>query len=227
MTDNTINAQAAQALRHARSDLSADAIQDPPSSFDARIPLTQKIIAIGASTGGAQAIERVLRDVCEDCPGLLIVQHMPQKFTRSFAKRLHMMSPIEVKEAAHHDLVLPGRALVAPGGAHLLLMREGQQYYVEVVDGPLVNRYKPSVDVLFRSVAKAAGSNAVGIIMTGMGDDGARGMRELFDSGAATYAQDQGSCAVYGMPREAVLGGGVGEMIALENISSLIDRYAN
>jgi len=212
---------------HDGARLNADAILSPPSYLDACIPHTQSIVAIGASTGGPQALEQVLNGLSEDCPGLVIVQHMPAKFTLNFAKRLHSMSAIEVKEAEHHDLVLPGRALVAPGGTHLLVMREGEQYYVEVLGGPLVNRHKPSVDVLFRSVAKAAGKNAVGIIMTGMGDDGARGMRELHDCGAATFAQDEQSSVVFGMPREAIAFGGVRVMVALENISSLIERYGN
>jgi two-component system chemotaxis response regulator CheB len=150
---------------------------------------------------------------------------MPEKFTQSFAKRLNSLSTIQIKEAEHHDLVLPGRALVAPGGSHMMVRRDGVQYYVEVVSGPLVSRHKPSVDVLFRSVARAAGKNAVGIIMTGMGDDGARGLKEMRECGAATYAQDENSCVVYGMPKEAVLLGGVGDVVSLENISSLIDRY--
>ena len=207
--------------------LSADVILDPPDFRDVYIPLTAKIVAIGASTGGPQALEQVLAKLSPGCPGIVIVQHMPEKFTASFASRLHTLSAIEVKEAAHFDLVLPGRALVARGGSHLLVKRDGGQYYVEVVNGPLVSRHKPSVDVLFRSVAKAAGHNAVGIIMTGMGDDGASGMRELRDCGAVTYAQDQESCMVYGMPKEAVLSGGVSAMVALERIAYVIGRYAN
>lgn len=205
--------------------LSADAILDPPGYLDGLIPVTARIVAIGASTGGPQALEKVLSSVAEGSPGLVIVQHMPEKFTQSFAKRLNSLSGIQVKEAEHHDLVLPGRALVAPGGSHMMVRRDGVQYYVEVVSGPLVSRHKPSVDVLFRSVARAAGKNAIGIIMTGMGDDGARGLKEMRECGAATYAQDENSCVVYGMPKEAVLLGGVGDVVSLENISSLIDKY--
>ena len=205
--------------------LTADAILDPPGFMDGVIPITPKIVAIGASTGGPQALERVLRAVGDDSPGLVIVQHMPEKFTQSFAKRLDSISGIQVKEAEHHDLVLPGRALVAPGGSHMMVRRDGVQYYVEVVGGALVSRHRPSVDVLFRSVAKAAGKNAVGIIMTGMGDDGAHGMKEMRECGAATYAQDEHSCVVFGMPKEAVLLGGVGDVVSLDNISSVIDRY--
>jgi len=218
----------AQVSRLDSTRLSADAILEAPGYLDRLIPTTAKIVAIGASTGGPQALEKVLRELREDSPGLVIVQHMPEKFTLSFAKRLNSISGgILVKEAEHHDLVLPGRALVAPGGAHMMVRREGVQYYVEVVDGPLVSRHKPSVDVLFRSVARAAGKNGIGIIMTGMGDDGARGMKELLECGAATYAQDESSCVVFGMPKEAVLLGGVGEVVSLENISSVIDRYGN
>ncbi len=205
----------------------ADAMLAPPSLHDASVPLTEWIIAIGASTGGPQALELVLGDISSRCPGLVIVQHMPEKFTLSFAKRLNTISPIVVKEAEHHDLVLPGRALVAPGGSHLLVMRDGVQYYVEVQSGPLVNRHRPSIDVLFRSVAKAAGKNAIGIIMTGMGDDGACGMKEMRECGAATFAQDEHSCVVYGMPKEAVAVGGVGAVVALEHISSVINRYGS
>ncbi|WP_034295382.1 chemotaxis response regulator protein-glutamate methylesterase [Herbaspirillum sp. RV1423] len=206
--------------------LTADAMLGPPGYLDGLIPVTPKIVAIGASTGGPQALEKVLGDLSEDCPGLVIVQHMPEKFTESFARRLDLIAGIRVKEAEHHDLVLQGRALVAPGGSHMMVKRDGVQYYVEVVNGPLVSRHKPSVDVLFRSVARAAGRNAVGIIMTGMGDDGARGMKELHDGGAATYAQDENSSVVFGMPKEALLQGGVSDVVALENISSVINQYA-
>lgn len=209
------------------SRFTADAVLDPPGYLDGLIPVTPRIIAIGASTGGPQALEKVLRDLSDGCPGVIIVQHMPEKFTLSFAKRLNAISVIEVKEAEHHDLVLPGRALVAPGGSHVMVKRDGVQYYVEVVNGPLVSRHKPSVDVLFRSVAKAAGKNAVGIIMTGMGDDGARGMKELRDAGASTYAQDESSCVVFGMPKEAMLQGGVSDVISLENMSSVINHYGH
>jgi len=205
--------------------LTADAILAPPDYLECAIPVTAKIVAIGASTGGPQALEKVLGKVGENSPGLVIVQHMPEKFTLSFARRLNTIARIQVKEAEHHDLVLPGRALVAPGGSHMMVRRDGMQYYVEVVDGPPVSRHKPSVDVLFRSVAKAAGKNAVGIIMTGMGDDGARGMKELRECGGVTYAQDENSCVVFGMPKEALLLGGVGDVVALESIFSVIDRY--
>ncbi|MFJ3317347.1 chemotaxis response regulator protein-glutamate methylesterase [Herbaspirillum huttiense] len=205
----------------------ADAVLAAPGPEDGYRPLTARIVAIGASTGGPQALERVLKPLTGRCPGIVVVQHMPQRFTRSFAERLHRISGAEVKEAEHHDLVLPGRVLIAPGGRHLVLRRDGQQYYVETLDGPLVSRHKPSVDVLFRSAAKAAGSNAVGIIMTGMGDDGARGMREMADCGAATYAQDEASSVVFGMPKEAIHMGGVGDVLPLDHISAVIEQYAS
>ncbi|MBP0600318.1 chemotaxis response regulator protein-glutamate methylesterase [Herbaspirillum sp. LeCh32-8] len=204
---------------------SADAVLDAPGAADAFHPTTGRIVAIGASTGGPQALELVLGGLSSRSPGVVVVQHMPESFTRSFAERLHKISPVDVKEAEHLDLVVPGRVLIAPGGRHLVVKRDGQQYFVEVIDGPLVSRHKPSVDVLFRSMAKAAGSNAVGIIMTGMGDDGARGLKEMAERGAATYAQDERSSIVFGMPKEAIQLGGVGDVISLENISAVIEQY--
>ncbi len=206
---------------------SADAVLSPPGLEDGHRPATARIVAIGASTGGPQALEQVLGRLGPDCPGVVVVQHMPQRFTRSFAERLHRMSGAEVREAEHQDMVLPGRVLIAPGGKHLVVRRDGLQYYVETLDGPLVSRHKPSVDVLFRSLAKAAGSNAVGIIMTGMGDDGAHGLKEMADCGGATYAQDEATSVVFGMPKEAIQLGGVGDVIALENISAVIEQYAS
>ncbi|OWY29450.1 protein-glutamate methylesterase/protein-glutamine glutaminase [Herbaspirillum robiniae] len=204
---------------------SADAVLEAPGAADAFHPATARIVAIGASTGGPQALEMVLGGLSTHCPGVVVVQHMPERFTRSFADRLHKISMVDVKEAEHLDMIVPGRVLIAPGGMHLVVKRDGVQYYVEVINGPLVSRHKPSVDVLFRSVAKAAGSNAVGIIMTGMGDDGARGLREMADRGAATYAQDERSSVVFGMPKEAIQLGGVGDVISLENISAVIEQY--
>lgn len=203
----------------------ADVIMEPPGPMDGVIPATSPIVAIGASTGGPLALEHVIGKLHVNCPGVVIVQHMPEKFTQTFARRLDMISDVQVKEAEHHDLVLQGRALIAPGGTHLVVRRDGRQYYVEIMSGPQVNRHRPSVDVLFRSVARSAGKNAVGVIMTGMGDDGARGMKELHDGGAATYAQDEHSCVVYGMPKEALLQGGVSDVVALENISTVINQY--
>jgi two-component system chemotaxis response regulator CheB len=158
-------------------------------------------------------------------PGLVIVQHMPEKFTAAFADRLNSICQIEVREAKHGDRVYPGRALIAPGGRHMLLKRSGAQYHVDVVDGPAVNRHRPSVDVLFRSVARCAGGNALGVIMTGMGDDGARGMKEMREAGASTLAQDEASCVVYGMPKEAVKLGGVQKSVPLAAIAQEVARY--
>ncbi|HEX4353450.1 MAG TPA: chemotaxis response regulator protein-glutamate methylesterase [Polyangiales bacterium] len=180
---------------------------------------TERIVALGTSTGGTQALEAVLTTLPRVSPGIVIVQHMPEKFTAAFASRLDDLCEIEVKEAQTNDRVVQGRALIAPGGKHMLLKRSGAQYYVEVVDGPLVNRHRPSVDVLFRSVAKSAGSNALGVIMTGMGDDGAVGLLEMRNAGAQTLGQDEESCVVYGMPKEAVKLGAVERTVPLEAIS--------
>lgn len=187
---------------------------------------TDKVVAIGASTGGTQALEIVLTALPRVCPGIVIVQHMPEKFTAAFAARLDSVCAIEVREAKHGDRVRPGLALIAPGGRHMQLRRSGAQYHVDVIDGPPVNRHRPSVDVLFRSTARCAGGNALGIIMTGMGDDGARGMKEMRDTGAATLAQDEASCVVYGMPKEAVRLGGVGRSLTLASLSGEIARYS-
>jgi two-component system chemotaxis response regulator CheB len=198
--------------------LSADAVLAP--SFGAAMTqTTQKVVAIGTSTGGTQALEVVLTALPRNSPGIVIVQHMPEKFTAAFAARLDSICAISVREARNNDKVLPGQALIAPGGRHMLLRRSGAQYVVEVRDGPLVNRHRPSVDVLFRSVASCAGSNALGVIMTGMGDDGAAGMLEMRHAGARTIAQDETSCVVYGMPKEAVKRGGVEKTVALAAIA--------
>ncbi len=179
---------------------------------------TERIVALGTSTGGTQALEAVLTVLPRVCPGIVIVQHMPEKFTASFAERLNSLSNIEVREARHNDRVLPGLALIAPGGKHMMLTRSGAFYHVEVLDGPLVNRHRPSVDVLFRSVAKFAGRNASGIIMTGMGDDGARGLKEMFNAGANTVAQDEASCVVFGMPKEAIKLGAAKRVLPLREL---------
>ncbi|MCL4682011.1 MAG: chemotaxis response regulator protein-glutamate methylesterase [Rhodocyclaceae bacterium] len=183
---------------------------------------TESIVAIGTSTGGTQALEAVLTALPPTAPGIVVVQHMPEKFTASFAERLNGLCEIDVFEARDGQRVVPGRALIAPGGKHMLLRRSGAQYHVEVVDGPVVNRHRPSVDVLFRSVAKYAGRNALGVIMTGMGDDGARGLKEMHDAGARTIAQDEESCVVYGMPKEAVKLGAVDRSLPLERIAAAL-----
>jgi len=207
-----------------RPKLNADEVIRP--SGLAMTKTTEHIAAIGTSTGGTQALEVVLTALPTMAPGIVIVQHMPEKFTASFAQRLDSLCEIRVKEASNNDRVLPGQALIAPGGKHMLLKRNGAQYHVEVLDGPLVNRHKPSVDVLFRSVAKFAGKNAVGIIMTGMGDDGARGLKEMQEAGAPTVAQDEKSCVVFGMPKEAIAIGAAGSVMSLSTIPAEIMRYA-
>ncbi|MHB0986295.1 MAG: protein-glutamate methylesterase/protein-glutamine glutaminase [Sulfuricella sp.] len=201
--------------------LNADAILAAAGSH-AMAQTTERIVAIGTSTGGTQALEAVLTALPRVCPGMVIVQHMPEKFTASFAARLNELCQIEVREAQHNDRVIPGRALIAPGGKHMLLKRNGAYYHVEVVDGPLVNRHRPSVDVLFRSVAKFAGKNATGIIMTGMGDDGAKGLKEMREAGAPTIAQDEETCVVFGMPKEAIKLGGVDRVMGLQDIPRAI-----
>ena len=193
-----------------------------PGGPRAMTQTTERVIALGTSTGGTQALEEVLSALPRVCPGIVIVQHMPEKFTAAFATRLDGLCRIEVKEAQHNDRVMPGRALIAPGGKHLLLKRSGAQYVVDVVDGPVVNRHRPSVDVLFRSVAKSAGVNALGIIMTGMGDDGAAGLAEMRAAGARTLAQDEETCVVFGMPKEAIKRGGVERTVPLQGIAAEI-----
>ena len=178
----------------------------------------ERIVAMGTSTGGTQALEAVLRTLPRLCPGIVLVQHMPEKFTAAFAARLDSVCEIAVKEAVNGDRVRAGQALVAPGGKHMRLTRNGAQYHVEVLDGPFVNRHRPSVNVLFRSVAKTAGKNALGIIMTGMGDDGAAGLLEMRNAGARTIAQDEETCIVYGMPKEAVKCGAVEKSVPLSAI---------
>jgi two-component system chemotaxis response regulator CheB len=196
----------------------ADVIMEKPNT-KAMIQTTEKVVVVGASTGGTEALRVFLEMLPEDTPGIVIVQHMPEHFTAAFAKRLDSICRVTVKEAKDNDTVVRGRALIAPGNHHTLLKRSGARYYVEIKDGPLVSRHRPSVDVLFRSAARYAGKNAVGVIMTGMGDDGARGMKELFDGGAINIAQDEATCVVYGMPNEAVKHGGVHKIMALTHIA--------
>ena len=197
--------------------LSADAVL-PAANGHAMAQTTERIVAIGTSTGGTQALEALLTALPRVCPGIVIVQHMPEKFTASFAERLDGLCQIEVREAKNNDRILPGLALIAPGGKHMLVTRSGAYYFVQVVDGPHVNRHRPSVDVLFRSVAKFAGKNATGIIMTGMGDDGARGLKEMLVAGCSTVAQDESSCVVFGMPKEAIKLGAAQRILPLQEI---------
>ncbi|MEB6336531.1 protein-glutamate methylesterase/protein-glutamine glutaminase [Serratia rhizosphaerae] len=191
----------------------------PPILSHTPLLSSEKLIAIGASTGGTEAIRQVLQPLPATSPALLITQHMPPGFTRSFAERLNKLCQITVKEAEDGERVLPGHAYIAPGDRHLELARSGANYQVKLHDGPPVNRHRPAVDVLFRSVAQFAGRNAVGVILTGMGNDGAAGMLEMHRAGAYTLAQDEASCVVFGMPREAIAGGGVSEVVELERMS--------
>jgi two-component system chemotaxis response regulator CheB len=193
-----------------------------PARERAMTRTTEHIVAIGTSTGGTQALELVLAELPAVCPGIVVVQHMPPQFTAAFAARLNSLCEIEVREAVNNDRVVPGCALIAPGGKHMLLVRSGAQYHVEVKDGPPVNRHRPSVDVLFRSVAKNAGKNALGVIMTGMGDDGARGLKEMRDAGAHTIAQDESTCVVFGMPKEAIRLEAAERVEPLDNIARMI-----
>lgn len=179
---------------------------------------TEKIVVMGASTGGTEALKDVLVDLPPDTPGILITQHMPEAFTRAFAQRLNSLCRISVKEAEQGERVLPGHAYVAPGNQHLLLARNGANYVIQLSDGPPVNRHRPSVDVLFRSAANSAGKNAIGIILTGMGADGAAGMLEMKRAGAFNIAQDEGTCVVFGMPKEAIDSGAVDEVLPLHDI---------
>jgi two-component system chemotaxis response regulator CheB len=196
----------------------ADVILDKPHGTES-IDTTEKIVVVGASTGGTEALREFLEILPVDCPGIVVVQHMPEHFTTAFANRLDQICSIRVKEAEPGDSVVRGQALIAPGNHHCLLKRSGARYFVEIKDGPLVSRHRPSVDVLFRSAARYAGSNAIGIIMTGMGDDGAQGMLELKGSGAYTIAQDEASCVVFGMPKEAIKLGAVDAVLPLGQIA--------
>ena len=202
--------------------LTADAVLSP--GVEAMAETTDRFTAIGTSTGGTQALEYVLSNLPRTCPGLVVVQHMPERFTAAFAERLDTICEIEVREAKTGDRVIPGRALIAPGGKHLVVRRSGAQYVTEVVSAPPVNRHCPSVDVLFRSVSKYAGKNAMGVIMTGMGDDGARGLLEMRQAGAHTVAQDEASCVVFGMPKEAIKLGAAERVLALRQIPECIAR---
>ena len=197
----------------------------PSSASGAMAETTDRVVAIGISTGGVQSIEVVLRQLDRTAPGIVMVQHMPERFTASFAARLNTVCDMEMLEARDGDRVINGRVLIAPGGRHMTLKRSGAQYVVEVRDGPLINHHRPSVDVLFRSVAACAGRNAIGLIMTGMGDDGARGLRDMHQTGAYTAAQDEASCVVFGMPREAIAHGASHEVLPLTQIApKLIER---
>ena len=203
--------------------LTADAVLKKAAP-DSLIHTTEKVVVVGASTGGTEAIRELLEELPIDSPGMVIVQHMPEHFTKAFAQRLDGICQVTVKEAQQNDSVIRGQVLIAPGNRHTLLKRSGARYFVEVKDGPLVCRHRPSVDVLFRSAARYAGPNSVGVIMTGMGDDGAQGMLELKEAGALTIAQDEASCVVFGMPKEAIKKGGVDRVLPLSAIPALLLR---
>jgi two-component system chemotaxis response regulator CheB len=206
------------ARRPVEAKLTADAIMPPPVATRSR-PETERIVCIGVSTGGTESLRDVLEVLPRACPGILIVQHMPQGFTAAFARRLNGICEIDVKEAEDGEPVLPGTAYIAPGSRHMLLQRSGVRYHIAIKDGPPVSRHRPSADVLFRSAAQYAGKNALGIIMTGMGDDGAKGLLEMRKLGATTRAQDEESCVVFGMPKEAIACGAVEKIVSLSKIS--------
>lgn len=205
---------------------SADAVLPPFKPERAYRGKTAPVVAIGASTGGTEALQVVLASLERTSPGVVIVQHMPVAFTASFAARLDAMCAVEVKQACSGDRVAPGRVLLAPGDRHMLLRRGGDTYSVELRDGPPVSRHKPSVDVLFRSAAVSAGANCLGVLLTGMGSDGAQGLSELKEVGAYTVAQDEKSCVVYGMPKEAVDRGATVRVLSLERVGPFIRGYA-
>jgi two-component system chemotaxis response regulator CheB len=223
---NVVKGAAGASLRPLRASpivepkLTADAILS--RATHAMVETTEKVVMIGASTGGTEALKVLLETLPADCPGIVIVQHMPELFTRAFASRLDGLCAITVKEAESNDTVLRGRALIAPGNHHLLLKRSGARYHVEVKDGPLVCRHRPSVDVLFRSAARYAGPNAAGVILTGMGDDGARGLLEMKQAGSVTIAQDEATSVVFGMPKEAIKLNCVDKVLPLQLIAGAI-----
>ncbi|PID58536.1 chemotaxis response regulator protein-glutamate methylesterase [candidate division KSB3 bacterium] len=211
--------------RNVEPKLTADAVLARPSKLHRVLQTAEKVVVVGASTGGTEALRVFLEAMPRNAPGIVIVQHMPENFTRAFAKRLDDLCTMTVKEAEDTDAVIPGRALIAPGNRHTLIRRNGIRYYVNVTDGPLVCRHRPSVDVLFRSAARYAGRNAVGVIMTGMGDDGSRGMLEMKEAGAmVNIAQDEATSVVFGMPNEAIKRGGIDKVLPLEEIAKHVLR---
>jgi two-component system chemotaxis response regulator CheB len=212
-------AEKIRAAARSRPRRAASRNEAPPQRLTAPLMSSEKLLIIGASTGGTEAIRRVLEPLPANSPAIMIAQHMPGGFTRSFAERLDRLCQISVKEAEDGERVLPGHAYIAPGDAHLKLARSGANYVARLDQGPPVNRHRPSVDVLFRSAAEQAGRNAVGVLLTGMGKDGAAGLVEMRQAGAPTIAQDEASCVVFGMPREAITLGGASEVLPLEEIA--------
>jgi len=220
-----VSFKGARPLSHkVQKKLTADVIMPAPVASKTLLRTTEQIVCIGASTGGTESLREVLTALAPDSPGIVIVQHMPEKFTAAFARRLDGLCQVDVKEAEDGDQVIPGRVLIAPGNRHMLLQRSGARYHVSIKDGPLVSRHRPSVDVLFRSAAQYAGSNALGIIMTGMGDDGAKGLLEMKKAGAVTIAQNEETCVVFGMPKEAIALGAADRAIPLSSIPTEIQH---
>jgi two-component system chemotaxis response regulator CheB len=217
--------RAAASAQIAKQDGVLETSATPGALLPSHLQIDNKVLAIGASTGGTQAIEAVLRGLPALSPGTLIVQHMPEQFTTSFAKRLNQICQLEVREARDNDSVRPGIALVAPGNQHMLLQQSSGRYRVRIKTGPAVNHHRPSVDVLFQSVARSAGSSAVGVLLTGMGADGAKGMLAMHEKGAYTLAQDEQTCVVFGMPKEAIRLGGVDDVIPIQHITRAILRF--
>ena len=204
---------------------SSDSVSEVPAKQES-IETTEKVVVVGASTGGTEALKTFLTGLPLNSPGMVIVQHMPEHFTSSFAKRLDSLCKVHVKEAANNDSVIRGTVLIAPGNKHTLLKRSGSRYFVEVKEGPLVSRHRPSVDVLFSSTARYAGKNAIGVIMTGMGDDGSRGMLEMHNAGAYNIAQNEETCVVFGMPQKAIKAGAVDNTLPLDLIAEDVIRAA-
>ena len=204
---------------------SSESLSEMPARQE-NIETTEKVVVVGASTGGTEALKTFLTGLPLNSPGMVIVQHMPEHFTSSFAKRLDSLCKVHVKEAANNDSVIRGTVLIAPGNRHTILKRSGSRYFVEVKEGPLVSRHRPSVDVLFSSTARYAGKNAIGVIMTGMGDDGSRGMLEMHNAGAYTIAQNEETCVVFGMPQKAIKAGAVDNTLPLDLIAEDVIRAA-
>ena len=225
-----MSAQLAEKIRAAararvfRSSFRQESVSAAVEAPRALAQTTNKIIAIGASTGGTEALKTVLTKLPHNSPGVVIVQHMPANFTTAFAERLNSLCQISVKEAKDNDSVIPGTALLAPGNYHMILRRSGARYYVEIKTGPMIHHQRPAVDILFKSTARFAGANAIGVILTGMGADGAEGLKEMKDAGAGTIAQDEKTCVVFGMPKEAIKLGAVDRILPLDHIAAEILR---